>query len=202
MTISATHMQRLLALKLDAEPMAEVLSIIAEVASDRNENRNAPLSNAERQQRYRERNKALRNVTKDNENVTERNEIVTNRNVSDHNINTSLTSSEESKKDYGPKVTRRYAYTPLFETFWHAYPTDKNMGKLEAFNIFKFLSPEDQRAAIASLPSFKAYLAKNPDQRVVHACRYLKWRRFDGFNSLPQDLSEERRAALIRELSA
>jgi hypothetical protein len=168
---------------------------VTETVTEHNESVTLKSAAALRQKRYRERHKR-------NETVTEHNESVTERNVSDHNINTSLTLKEESKKDYSPKRNARYAYTATFETFWHAYPTDKNMGKLEAFNVFKFLSPEDQQAAIASIPSFKTYLAKNPDQRVVHACRYLKWRRFDGFNSVSKDLSEERRAALLRELSA
>lgn len=114
------------------------------------------------------------------EGVTERNNGVTS-----YNSNTSLeVDSKEDKKDIIVRnVTRkRNSYAETFETFWKAFPTDPGMSKSEASKAWAKLSPEDQQAATDCIPAFKAWVAQQgPTYRVVHACRYLSHRRFDGF---------------------
>ena len=83
-----------------------------------------------------------------------------------------------------PKIAlkKRAAYPPDFETFWKAYPTDRNMSKAEAFAQWKRLDADDRDAAIRSCPSFRAYCAANAKTgyRPVYAERYLKKRQFEG----------------------
>jgi hypothetical protein len=56
------------------------------------------------------------------------------------------------------------------------------MGKQEAWQEWKKLSPDEQSSACASVPAFKAFLrSKTPDYEVIHACRFLKKRRFEGY---------------------
>ncbi|MCI0699373.1 DUF1376 domain-containing protein [candidate division KSB1 bacterium] len=79
------------------------------------------------------------------------------------------------------KKTRKLTEYPLdFCEFWKEYPTDANMSKLEAFGVWKHLSPVDRQGATRSLPSFRAYCAGKPEYRPIHANRYLSQRRFDG----------------------
>jgi hypothetical protein len=80
------------------------------------------------------------------------------------------------KKKSKPKKT----YTAEFEAFWKDYPTDANMSKSEAFDEWQKISIEERDLAVKSLPAFKDYCRKNPDYRPVHACRYLKKKRFEG----------------------
>jgi DNA-binding MarR family transcriptional regulator len=87
---------------------------------------------------------------------------------------------EPSKKDNSPKAKKRKTYPPLFETFWQAYPTDQNMSKIETFEAWERLPPDDQQLAVSSIPNYRKYLAKNTYMQAIHACRYLKKRRFEG----------------------
>lgn len=99
-------------------------------------------------------------------------------------------SQKVDKKISCPK-RKRVSYPPEFESFWVAYPTDANMSKLQAFNEWKFLGEEDQRAANASLEAFRYYCRRNPDYRPVHANRYLKQRRFDGHLKAVDEVREK-----------
>lgn len=72
-------------------------------------------------------------------------------------------------------------YTPDFEGWWKSYPRDDNMSKKEAFAEWLKLKPEHRAAAIAAMPAFNDYCRKHQDYRIIHACRYLKYRRFEGF---------------------
>jgi hypothetical protein len=85
----------------------------------------------------------------------------------------SETSSDPPKK-------RMKKYTEEFNIFWKAYPTDANMSKFEAFQAWQRLSDEHRKAAIDSIPAFKAYCASKADYRPIHACRYLTKKRFEG----------------------
>lgn len=83
-----------------------------------------------------------------------------------------------------PRPTRkrgRTEYPSDFEEFWKSYPTDPNMSKSEAFDVWKRLEPEDRELAIKAVPQFVAYCKSKPDYRPVHANRFLAKRRFDGF---------------------
>ena len=94
--------------------------------------------------------------------------------------NTEQNITEEKK--IRRKAPRRISYPPRFQVFWEGYPTDPLMSKSEAFTEWQKLSPEDQEAAIATLPAFKAATAKlGSDHRVIHACRFLSKRRWEGF---------------------
>jgi len=58
------------------------------------------------------------------------------------------------------------------------------MSKAEALKAWQKLSPEDHEAALKAVPGFIDWARKQgPDYRMVHACRYLSKRRFDGFQA-------------------
>lgn len=93
---------------------------------------------------------------------------------------------KEEKKETPIGVRRksangRLSYPPRFEEFWASYPTDRLMSKQEAGKAWGRLSEEDQAIVIESLPAFHAYCQADPTYRIVHACRYLTQRRFEGF---------------------
>lgn len=79
------------------------------------------------------------------------------------------------------RTRKKITYSESFEEFWSAYPVDGNMSKLETSIVWSKLAPESQDLAIAMIPAFREYCRKNPDYRPVHAVRYLRQRRFDGF---------------------
>lgn len=95
---------------------------------------------------------------------------------------------EEERMSENKFPTRsRQSYPKDFEEqFWKVYPTTPVMSKKEAGGAWKRLSEADQQAAIAALPAFKAFLASKPDHPVVHACRFLSQRRFEGFAASPE----------------
>jgi hypothetical protein len=110
--------------------------------------------------------------------VTERNKSVTT-----YNSLSSLEIDEGKKERIVGSVTRkRNSYAQDFELFWAAFPTDAGMSKLEASKVWERLTPEDKIAAHKCIPAFKAWVAQQgQNYRVVHACRYLSQRRFEGF---------------------
>lgn len=89
----------------------------------------------------------------------------------------------EAKASERPKREARVrtSYPEAFEGFWRSYPTTPLMSKKEAFTAWRRLSESDQQAASAAIPAFSALLRSKPDHPVVHACRFLTQRRFDGF---------------------
>lgn len=77
---------------------------------------------------------------------------------------------------------KRLAYSPSFEAFWKAYPTDPGMSKQDAGVEYERLPAQDQQAATAAIPAFKAWCDKQGSTyRIIHAVNYLIKRRFDGF---------------------
>lgn len=97
---------------------------------------------------------------------------------------TSKVSEEETSIERPKPAKRRHSYSEKFSEFWDAYPTDALMSKAITGKAFEVMSPEDQDAAIGSIPAFKAYCSQHPDYRPVHAVRYLTQRRFEGFNTV------------------
>jgi hypothetical protein len=89
------------------------------------------------------------------------------------------TETNTEKKEDRPKRVRTVC-SPEFEEFWKAYPRTPNMAKAEAWKAWGRLSSDDQIAATAAVPKYRAWL--KPDHPIVHACRFLSQRRFDGFN--------------------
>ena len=119
--------------------------------------------------------------------------------------NTTLSEIDSSKElELSESVTKasrkRHAYSDAFETFWKAYPVDAGMSKADAFKEFKLFGTDDQDAAIKSLPAFKAWIPKQGNTyRVIHACNFLKQRRFDGFaeEAAAQRLAEHQHSSQV-----
>jgi hypothetical protein len=65
--------------------------------------------------------------------------------------------------------------------FWKPYPRTPVMSKKQALAEWRKLDPHSRDKASAALPSYKSFLKSKPDHPVVHACRFLSQRRFDGF---------------------
>lgn len=108
--------------------------------------------------------------------------------VTSYNI-LSLSKGIEKEESKPVVIARgRKQYSELFEKFWSLFPTDKGMSKLEAWKQWEILgrnhAQDDWQAAIDGIPDFKKWAAEQgPNYRMVHACRYLSQRRFDGFRS-------------------
>lgn len=92
-----------------------------------------------------------------------------------------LRSLEKEREEEKRKRERATSAPDRFDDFWKGYPKTPVMSKKEALASWKKLSPDDQSAAIAALSPFKEWLAKQRDHPVVHACRFLSQRRFEGF---------------------
>lgn len=79
-----------------------------------------------------------------------------------------------------PRKQRR-GYTIEFEAWWKSYPDTTNNSKANAFVEWSHLSPEDREFATVAIKPFTDYCRANPDYRCIHAERFLKHRRFEGF---------------------
>ena len=99
---------------------------------------------------------------------------------------TVLVSSQSS--DTCPKRVRT-KYPDDFEGFWAAYPTDANMSKKEAHDVWRRMPADARSKATASLPAFVAHCRANPDYRPIHACRYLTKERYEGFAAVAEKTS-------------
>lgn len=159
----------------------------------------------ERQRRYRDRKRDNRDEPKGQSDDTSGESDVTppSRDVevtlqeTETETDTDISSVSNETSESRPKRSR-VSYTAEFEEFWKGYPTDANMSKSEAFDVWKKLPVEERALAIESLPAFRAYCHKQPDYRPVHACRYLAKRRFEGHAAPPQqDAVAESRSAWI-----
>lgn len=96
---------------------------------------------------------------------------------------------KREKKEKCPKRVRTI-YSEEFESgFWKPYPKTPIMAKKEAWKEWEKLTPEQQKEACAAIPGFIAFLAKNPNHGVVHACRFLSQGRWEGFK--PEAPSEK-----------
>ena len=117
-----------------------------------------------------------------------------------HNLNGNLkpkpqksdTRGQIDKEKYCTK-RKRVSYPSDFEDFWIGFPTDANMSKKEAFDEWIRLDDPDRVLAVKSLVSFVHYCKKDPDYRPIHACRYLKQRRFDGHAMQAEEVREKQK---------
>lgn len=75
----------------------------------------------------------------------------------------------------------RVSYPADFEAAWKAYPTTPNMSKAEGLKDWRRLSDEDRAMVLPSIAGYRAFLAKQKDHPVIHFCRYLSKRRFEGY---------------------
>jgi hypothetical protein len=69
-----------------------------------------------------------------------------------------------------------------FEKFWKSYPRTPVMSKKQALAEWEKLSPGDREAAARAVQPYRDWIAKQRDHPVVHACRFLSQRRFEGFD--------------------
>lgn len=115
-------------------------------------------------------------------------------------------SADADPSEPEPKpASRRNPYPEAFEAFWRDYPTDALMSKKKAFEQWGRLDQPSRDAAVSAVPAFKDYCKKNPTYRPVHAERFLRERRFDGFMGgnivklTPEQIAEneKRREALF-----
>jgi hypothetical protein len=79
----------------------------------------------------------------------------------------------------GVRQRKRQPYSEAFENFWRAYPDRSNNSKVEAWEVWRKMTPEDHEDAVRSLPVFAAFCRNHPDYRCVHAVRYLRQRRWE-----------------------
>lgn len=91
---------------------------------------------------------------------------------------------EEKKEATGSSepVRSKLKYPAAFEGWWLAYPRTPVMSKKEAIAAWNRLPEPDRLLAVSALPKYAAFLKSNPNHPVVHACRFLSQRRFDGFD--------------------
>lgn len=108
-------------------------------------------------------------------------------------------SRSVNTSDSRPKARKRVSYTDEFQTFWEGYPTDANMSKKQAFAEWQHVDDESRTKAIKSLPGFNRYCRKNPDYRPVHACRYLKYERYDGHLEGAEEMRRAQNMVEIRK---
>jgi hypothetical protein len=99
---------------------------------------------------------------------------------------------DKPKASGKPPTGKRNAYPEAFEEFWQGYPTDANMSKKEAYDVWKRISAENRQLATDSLPAFRAHCASNPDYRPIHACRYLAKERFVGHVAMAKKIEAQR----------
>jgi len=112
--------------------------------------------------------------------------------VRDKNVGVSIRDSKdtiekkETKKVRGSGIRARGEYPADFEKFWKSYPRTPVMGKAETFAVWKKIPAEERELAAAAVPKFVAWLkTQKPDYPVIHACRFLSKKRFDGFQVAP-----------------
>lgn len=96
--------------------------------------------------------------------------------------------SEPAVSDPAKGKRARKEYPADFEAAWLAYPRSPNMSKAEALSAWQRLSQEDRAKVLPSIPSYAAYLKTKPDLEVIHFCRYLSKRRFEGY--APAEITE------------
>ncbi|WP_146119641.1 helix-turn-helix domain-containing protein [Phyllobacterium phragmitis] len=93
-------------------------------------------------------------------------------------------SLSETSSDHAPKRKKnRISYPEAFDALWHDYPTHANMSKKEAFDAWRKLDDDDRPQVHAAVPGYKSFLSRKPDTEVIHLCRFISKRRFDGFAS-------------------
>jgi uncharacterized protein YdaU (DUF1376 family) len=101
----------------------------------------------------------------------------------------SLLPVSKEKQAKHKLVKKRLEYTPEFEAFWTAYPTDANMPKSRTWKAWQSLADDDRKAAMLAIPAFKAYCQGTKDYRPVYAERFLSQRRFDGYSQMAQRIA-------------
>ena len=175
----------------DPELVGRVAAVFASVTERNSVTRNSVTDvtpAAIRMRRMRERKSSEINVLDAEkaasvavtESVTERNKGVTTDNI----LISSNIEIDKKERIVGSVTRKRNSYAEDFEAFWKAFPTDPGMSKSEASKAWIKLSEEDKADAIRAIPAFKIWASQQgANYRMVHGCRYLTQRRFDGFKA-------------------
>ena len=96
----------------------------------------------------------------------------------------------DTKAKAKQKTERDFNYTDDFEIWWKSYPDRSNNSKVNAFVEWRKLSEDDQLKATKALVPYAKKLRKEKDLSCVHAERFLRERRFDGFEIVEQAVPE------------
>lgn len=101
--------------------------------------------------------------------------------IVDTNVSTlSETDAVSDQAEAAPRKGRK-SYPPDFEAAWKEYPRTPNMSKSEALPEWRKLSDEDRMLVLPSIAGYRRYLASKPGLEIIHFCRYLSKRRFEGY---------------------
>lgn len=181
MSLSSDALRKLAALRLDADQMAGVLEVLADMQA------------VEEERLAKQRDRVRRHRDKQACNVTEtspsRSDPVTSP-TPPGMVPLSLSPDPLPNPPLNPPTPLvrpkrvRTQYRDDFEDFWSAYPTDPLMSKKDTAAAWDRLDPEDRAKARQAVRPFAEHCAKTPDYRPVHAVRFLTQRRFDGFVQL------------------
>lgn len=192
MTISAHTVSLLIDAGLGGETLKNILAAIESDVTARNavtaSDAGSVTSAALRMKKMREKQRLLKENKGVEEGVTQRNAVTEQGVTSDNILPLEVKGSEEGKKEIA-RVRKKYP--ELYEKFWKAYPTDGGMSKSEAFKHWQRLTEDEKGLAISAIPAFKRWVEKQGDDyRIVHACRYLSQRRFEGFREESEKMAE------------
>jgi len=91
------------------------------------------------------------------------------------------TPSKKTPKGVQKGSPPPFCYPDDFEAFWSAYPDKTNNSKKRAAEEWALLGEEDRALATAACGPYRAFLAKPDGPPCIHAERFLKHRRFDGY---------------------
>jgi hypothetical protein len=135
-------------------------------------------TNAERQKRYRDRHR-----------------------VTDKTVTPTVTLTPPRDREQNPDAETEKdearagaRYSREFEDqVWRPYPRTPVMSKPEAWKAWQKADAADRAAIVAAVPRYAAWLKAKPDHPVVHACRFIAQRRFEGFG----DAAAPAEAALV-----
>jgi hypothetical protein len=196
MILSVQTIELLIDAGLSGDTLKNILAAIESDVTERNKLReHVTLSDAGsvtpaalRMRKMRENKR----ISQENKGVTERNSVTSQSVTSNINLSLEEKGIEESKKGIA-RGRNKTNYSELFINFWVEFPTDKGMSKLEAWKAWQKLSEDDWVLALSGIPGFRKWVAaQGVGYRVVHACRYLSQRRFDGFKTdVDAGLSEQ-----------
>ncbi len=188
MTISANTVSLLIDAGLGGETLKNILAAIESDVTVWNTVRNSDAGSATPAALRMREKRAKERLLKEDVAANSANIVPEQFGTSDNILSLEVKGCEEEKKE----ITReRKKYPDLYEKFWKSYPTDGGMSKSEAFKTWPKLTAEEQELAIAAIPAFKRWAEKQGDSyRVVHACRYLSQRRFDGFREEAAKMAE------------
>lgn len=179
----ADILRRVSALRLPARVVAGVMELIADIqeevdaaAKERDMSRDAA---RQRKQKSRDRHRTVTGQSCDSH--SDKKEIPP-------TPPKEKTLTQVSSETFvSPRIRSRQTYAEDFENrFWKPYPRTPTMSKVEAFKAWRQLSDDDHVAAIAAVPQYAAWLKGRQNQEIVHACRFLSQRRFDGFTDAAQ----------------